>query len=383
MIMDLDYLLTLSKTQIGRLERIQTEAMRAVLGCTRDTPIACLRHILGLPSIAVRHKMAQAKMYLRVMDMEEHPLHPVLHAVRGTRIKRGQSWMAQAEESIKKVCSLDNITEGKEWLLLANEIAPDFTKVIIGVKKSDARDVAGSAETAVRQIIEDNSRPSDPVIYTDGSVQRGVKSGWGFAVLRDGHVIHKASGACNITTSSTHMEIEAVTKALKWMQTNMPQATKHVIIVTDSQNILKRVEKGTLRKEWIASFEAIALKKVTWVYSPSHTGVAGNEMADALASNALVNSQVQMDKADTLRALECLLVEEEMEEEAVMVTGLVEHGVQRGSGRKSQSTGSARRITNQMNTGTISKKTLRWILERGTEQLWLCPDCDDVVPQDK
>ena len=42
-------LLTLSNTQLERLERIQNEAMRTVLGCTRDTPIACLRHILGLP----------------------------------------------------------------------------------------------------------------------------------------------------------------------------------------------------------------------------------------------------------------------------------------------------------------------------------------------
>ena len=46
-------------------------------------------------------------------------------------------------------------------------------------------------------------------------MQRGVKSGWGFVAYRDGRVVHKESGACGVTTSSTRMEIEAVSKALE------------------------------------------------------------------------------------------------------------------------------------------------------------------------
>ena len=130
-------LLTLSQTQIEKLERVQNEAMRTVLGCTRDTPIVCLRHILGLPSIQARHKLAQAKMYLKVMEMEGHPLHPVMKQDRGTRIKRGQSWMAQAEKSIKKVCDLDDINVGREWIQVAQGDAYDLTRVIIDVKKGD------------------------------------------------------------------------------------------------------------------------------------------------------------------------------------------------------------------------------------------------------
>ena len=151
-------LLTLSKTQVGKLERVQNEAMRTVLGCTRDTPIACMRHILGLPSIDVRHRLAQARMYLKVMETEGHPLHPALKQHRGSRIKRGQSWMAQAEESLKKVCALEDINEGREWIRVAQELAPDLTKVIIDVKKCDVQDVAGTAEIEVRQIVEENSR---------------------------------------------------------------------------------------------------------------------------------------------------------------------------------------------------------------------------------
>ncbi len=41
-------LLTLSATQARRLDVIQNEGMRAVLGCTRDTSATAMRHVLGL-----------------------------------------------------------------------------------------------------------------------------------------------------------------------------------------------------------------------------------------------------------------------------------------------------------------------------------------------
>ena len=375
-------LLTLSKTQIEKLERVQNEAMRTVLGCTRDTPIACLRHILGLPSIATRHKVAQAKMYLRVMEMDGHPLHPALKEERGTRIKRGKSWMAQAEESIRTVCDLDDITEGREWLDIALEVRQDLTKVIIDVKKSDMTEVAGRAETEVRQIIDQNSKPSDPIIYTDGSVTRGMKSGWGFLIQTNGHIMHKASGACNKTTSSTRMEVEAVTKSLEWMRQHMP-STKYAVVVTDSQNILKRVDCGKLRKEWIGSIEGSRLRKITWIYAPSHTGVVGNELADKLASGAVINSTIKMDKQDIIKALTDALVEKEIEATQSAVARIEEIGIKRGSGRTSMLTGIVRRTTNQRNTGTISRKTLEWMLHQGTEHLWQCPECKDVVPDNK
>ena len=235
------------------------------------------------------------------------------------------------------------------------------------------------ADTEVRQLIDENSRPSDTIVYTDGSVKRSVKSGWGFAAFRDGRIIHKSSGACTTTTSSTRMEIEAVTKAMEWLQQKMHD-TRHVVIVTDSQNVLKRVDNGTLRNEWLRSIEGTRLRKITWIYAPSHTGVAGNEQADKLASNAPVNTSIKMDKRDIMKTLTATLVDEEIEQHKTAVIRLEALEVMRGSGRTSTLTGVSRRLTNQMATGTISRQTLCWILGRGTEHLWQCPECHDVVP---
>ncbi|XP_012940510.1 uncharacterized protein LOC106012342 [Aplysia californica] len=51
-------ILSLSKAQIDRLERVHNAAMRVVLGRTKDTHIVCMRYILNLASIKVRHEVA-------------------------------------------------------------------------------------------------------------------------------------------------------------------------------------------------------------------------------------------------------------------------------------------------------------------------------------
>ena len=165
------------------------------------------------------------------------------------------------------------------------------------------------------------------------------------------------------------MEIEAVSKALEWLRGSSVASTKHVVIVTDSQNVLKRVESRTLRKEWFGYIDGCSLKKITWIYSPSHTGVEGNEMADSLASNAPINCSMTMDKGDIMRALTTHLESEEVESDAPVVSGLEELGIAKGSGRQCEKAGVPRRVFNQTCTGTISTATLHYILRRATEHL--------------
>ena len=106
----------MSNSQGQRLERIQNEGMRIVLGCTRDTPIVVMRYMLGLVSIKSRHTLAQAKFYLRVTADKGHPLYKNLADIKGCRIKRGASWMAQAERTLQSVVKLDTIVKGEEWV---------------------------------------------------------------------------------------------------------------------------------------------------------------------------------------------------------------------------------------------------------------------------
>ena len=51
-------LLTLSKSQLERLDGIQNQGMRTILGCTRNTSCEAKRYMLGLLSMPERHKKA-------------------------------------------------------------------------------------------------------------------------------------------------------------------------------------------------------------------------------------------------------------------------------------------------------------------------------------
>ena len=86
-------LLTLSKAQLDRLETIQNQSMRIILGCTRDTSCETMPHYLGLDSMPERHKKAKVQAYLKVSRDEKHPLHDKVGRAVHSRLKRGTEWM--------------------------------------------------------------------------------------------------------------------------------------------------------------------------------------------------------------------------------------------------------------------------------------------------
>ena len=56
------------------------------------------------------------------------------------------------------------------------------------------------------------------VIFTDGSVKRGIKSGWAYSARVNGVVVAEASGAFVQTTSSMCMEVRAISEAVQWLR---------------------------------------------------------------------------------------------------------------------------------------------------------------------
>ncbi|XP_012941316.1 uncharacterized protein LOC106012555 [Aplysia californica] len=349
--------------------------MRAVLGCTKDIHVVCMRYIHDLASIRVRHKVAQAKLYLNVLGDPRHPLHDNLSSIKGNRIKRGSSWMAEAEDSVRKVCGIDEICFGKEWF----ELSPDCRSLAnVHIKCA-----AVINDNDIRQLIEEHSKPEDPMIYMDESVRRGERSRWGLGYTVGTKQVHSMTGIIERTTSSMKMEFEAVTRALGRLQNTRPRTT-HLIIVTDSQSILRRVEKGLLRREWMNPIQHSSLRAITWIFCPWHSGVKANEEADRLAGSAVVDGEVKFDKGEVLKTLEEKLWDEEDRETAEhhAIIRMREIGIERGKGKKERLSGKERRRHNQTATGTTSMNTLRALVLGGTEHLWTCPVCNDIVAQD-
>ena len=170
------------------------------------------------------------------------------------------------------------------------------------------------------------------------------------------------------------MEIEAVTAAFKWL---CEQEATHTVVVTDSQSMLRKVEAGKMRREWVELLEESTIVHITWIFSPGHAGVKGNEIADQLAEQASVKGECKMDHHELLKTINDKLRQEEDEEadHNYHLQRMMDIGVKKGSAKTSQLVGKLRRTTNQRATGTVSSYSLRWLLGWDAEHAWECPEC--------
>ena len=362
-------LLTLSPTQVKRLDVIQNEAMRIILGCTRCTSTQAMRYYLNLPNMTNRKKLAQVKALMRVFSDVNHPIHKDSNSFTShhNRLKRGTSWTLQAATTISEFCDIKSIHKGPAWISIST--VKLSIKVLATLGRHCREWMANATETEVRSLIINNSKSKDAVIYTDGSVQHRIKSGWAFSARVQGRIIHEDSGATKLTTSSMVMEIQAISRALEWVATT---AHKHVVIVTDSMSTLDKIRHGLFYHAWLNSIKASKLKKITFIFSPGHAGVKGNERADHLAGKAPVGTNFDLDCLTTTSLARKHLG-------AQLDDTMESKGIRSGEGNSKNIYGRSRMFANQLLFGTISKATLKWTLKRRAEQVWVNPDCDDAV----
>ena len=76
-----DYVWVLQPCQSNllKIDRVQNEATRVILGTTKDTPIETMRYLRDLPFMATRHKVEQVKVYLNAMQNPKNPLHDAVN----------------------------------------------------------------------------------------------------------------------------------------------------------------------------------------------------------------------------------------------------------------------------------------------------------------
>ena len=180
--------------------------------------------------------------------------------------------------------------------------------------------------------VEANSKPHDIVIYTDGSVTR-VRSSWGFTVKKGGRTVHEDSGTLRVTTSSLTMEVETVTHVIQRLVSQRDSQITHAITLTDSMNLLQKVESGMGFPDWHTAMHGIRLQRRLWIYCPWHAGVSGNERTYRLASTADITSGLQLGRAEVFRGLKNFLNMDKPEHHST--NRLKERGEEKRSGRYS------------------------------------------------
>ena len=99
------------------------------------------------------------------------------------------------------------------------------------------------------------------------------------------------------------MEVKAVTLAIQWLASQFDAQTTYAIILTDSMNLLQKMESGMGCSDWLTAMQCLRLQRLLWIYCPGHAGVGVNERADRLASTTDITSGLQLGRAGVLRGL--------------------------------------------------------------------------------
>ena len=86
-------LAVMSQTNLLKLDRVQNEAMRVILGTIKDTPTETTRVMLDLPPMPTSQKVEQ-------VSAVENPHNPLHERHKRQQTGTGKSLMGQAEESI-------------------------------------------------------------------------------------------------------------------------------------------------------------------------------------------------------------------------------------------------------------------------------------------
>ena len=102
---------TMAHRNQPKLDRVQNEAMRVILGTTKDTPTETTKLVLDLTPMQTRQKVEQVKAYFGAVENPYNSLHEAVKDTKGCRPGRGKSWMGQAEDSILQVCQLRELKQ--------------------------------------------------------------------------------------------------------------------------------------------------------------------------------------------------------------------------------------------------------------------------------
>ena len=158
------------------------------------------------------------------------------------------------------------------------------------------------------------------------------------------------------------MEVEAVTHAIQWLASQRDAQITHGIILTDSMNLLQKVDSGMGCPDWHTAMHSLRLQRLLWIYCPGHAGVSGNEQANRLANRVDITSGLQLGRAEVLRGLRNFLNMDRPEHHSI--DRLKEIGVETGSGRHSTLQGRERSVFSPDKYWHCSKGNLGETVER-------------------
>ncbi|OAA55357.1 Ribonuclease H-like protein [Akanthomyces lecanii RCEF 1005] len=274
----------ISKTNLGKIQRVLNLACNMILPMWKTTPLEFLWKEAGIPPASVLLRHIQERIAVRYatldkahpiskrlrqsqreIELNEKPLIAERMALRHSRLLRTSHRTTKIERPrlIPQRFS-DNIqVEGPSERLSKEKAVPDFEQWLAG-------------------------RPAGYVVFSDGSKTDTDTAGYGFAVFHHGQLLDWGSGQLG-RREVFDAEIHGALTGLKAaMQQNC--RLEPITVCMDNTSVIDCIgaTAAVSSQACFREFQKIGdrhpyLFSVKW--SPGHTGIFGNELADQLAKH--------------------------------------------------------------------------------------------------
>lgn len=272
-----------SSTRIGgHLKLVQsaiTLAARGVLPVWKTTPITALLRDSGLPSAEVALEDARARFALRTQTVDrDHPLACRINIatpsranarVRSTRLQRSAELVPEAPRPVLR--------------------PPHYTT---GCRTDPTLHIGKEEAAAEFKHWQKQLSPSDVLIFSDGSEQwkdGNHTVGYGFAIYQNGKKFTDGLGTIH---EQSHVFDAETIGAWKGLQTTLRTPAlrgNRIWMCIDSTSVIWCLRGNAAESSQWAFHkcqDAFLTADIRVKWSPGHTGIEGNEEADALADIA-------------------------------------------------------------------------------------------------
>ena len=273
----------LGDTRLKKLEAIQNEALRVILGVPKTVQVECLREECRIESVRTRVNIVMMNTCLRIIsDTRSHPLKDI---VENKNVK-ANAW---AREIKNEISSIDlHVHDVPRHCHPLEPWLRETVDVRILKRRKKCEMINEEEKAFFLEQIEKCKEEINSTCchFTDGSLLPGGNAGCGVTV--EGSDIEFKVRLGN-NASSTQSEIFALLLAIK----NIYATKQNGIIVSDSQSALKSINSKILKcklNQILVNRIHVLIHKITrngqkiiFLWIPSHVGISGNERADCLA----------------------------------------------------------------------------------------------------